>query len=31
MDPNANALNWFEIPATDIERAQGFYEGIFDM
>ncbi|MDB5287711.1 MAG: hypothetical protein JWR05_2660, partial [Mucilaginibacter sp.] len=29
--PNANALNWFEIPATDIERAQGFYEGIFDM
>jgi predicted enzyme related to lactoylglutathione lyase len=31
MDPNANALNWFEIPATDIERAQSFYEGIFDM
>jgi len=31
MDPNANALNWFEIPATDIERAQRFYEGIFDM
>lgn len=31
MDPNANALNWFEIPATDIERAQGFYEGIFDV
>jgi hypothetical protein len=31
MDPNANALNWFEIPAHDIERAQHFYEGIFDM
>ncbi len=30
MESNANALNWFEIPATDIERAQGFYEGIFD-
>jgi len=21
-----NALNWFEIPATDIDRAAGFYE-----
>ena len=21
-----NALNWFEIPATDLGRAQGFYE-----
>jgi uncharacterized protein len=21
-----NALNWFEIPATDMDRAQGFYE-----
>jgi predicted enzyme related to lactoylglutathione lyase len=31
MDPNANALNWFEIPAIDIKRAQGFYEGIFDI
>lgn len=31
MDPNANALNWFEIPATDIERAKGFYEGIFNI
>jgi predicted enzyme related to lactoylglutathione lyase len=31
MDPNANAINWFEIPAIDIQRAQGFYEGIFDI
>ena len=31
MDSNANALNWFEIPAVDIERAQEFYEGIFDI
>lgn len=25
-----NALNWFEIPATDIERAAKFYGTIFD-
>jgi predicted enzyme related to lactoylglutathione lyase len=31
MDSNANALNWFEISVEDIERAQDFYEGIFDM
>nr|WP_294947154.1 VOC family protein [uncultured Mucilaginibacter sp.] len=31
MDRNANALNWFEIPAVEIERAKTFYEGIFDM
>jgi predicted enzyme related to lactoylglutathione lyase len=31
METNANALNWFEIPVADIERAQEFYEGIFDM
>ena len=30
MESNANALNWFEIPVEDIERAQEFYEGIFD-
>jgi predicted enzyme related to lactoylglutathione lyase len=29
MDTNANALNWFEIPATDIARAQKFYETVF--
>jgi len=26
---NVNALNWFEIPATDINRAKAFYERIF--
>lgn len=29
MDKNSNTLNWFEIPATDISRAQKFYETIF--
>src|SRR5437016_5151121 len=29
MDKNTNSLNWFEIPATDISRAQKFYENIF--
>jgi uncharacterized protein len=31
MDKNSNSLNWFEIPATDITRAQSFYENIFDV
>ncbi|HTH81855.1 MAG TPA: VOC family protein [Mucilaginibacter sp.] len=31
MESNANALNWFEISVDDLERAQGFYEEIFDM
>lgn len=26
-----NAISWFEIPATDIDRAQRFYEQIFEM
>lgn len=26
-----NAISWFEIPTTDIERAQRFYEAIFDI
>lgn len=26
-----NALNWFEIPTTDLERAQKFYEALFGM
>ena len=29
MENNANALNWFEIPATDINRAKTFYDTIF--
>ena len=31
MDTNANAINWFEIPATDIDRATKFYEAIFSI
>ncbi len=31
MDGKANALNWFEIPATDISRAQKFYESVFNI
>jgi predicted enzyme related to lactoylglutathione lyase len=31
MESNANALNWFEMPVTDLKRAQDFYEGIFNM
>ena len=26
-----NAINWFEIPVSDLERAQKFYETIFGM
>jgi predicted enzyme related to lactoylglutathione lyase len=25
-----NAISWFEIPSTDLDRAQKFYETIFD-
>ena len=25
----ANAVNWFEIPATDLDRAKNFYETVF--
>ena len=31
MDQNTNALNWFEIPATDIQRSKKFYETIFEI
>ena len=31
MNENTNALNWFEIPATNIQRAAKFYEAIFDI
>jgi len=30
MQANENALNWFEIPANDVNRAQKFYETILD-
>jgi hypothetical protein len=26
-----SAISWFEIPATDLERAQAFYEAIFQI
>ena len=29
--PFKNAISWFEIPATDLDRAQKFYETIFSM
>ena len=29
MDSNANSLNWFEIPVTDMNRAKKFYEAVF--
>jgi hypothetical protein len=31
MSSKTNALNWFEIPATDISRAKNFYESIFEI
>jgi uncharacterized protein len=27
---NQHAINWFEIPVTDFDRAKKFYENIFD-
>jgi len=26
-----NALNWFEIPVTDVTRAKKFYETVFEI
>lgn len=31
MDAQSNNLNWFEIPALDIDRAKKFYETIFEI
>jgi len=31
LSATTNALNWFEIPATDAARAKKFYETIFDI
>jgi predicted enzyme related to lactoylglutathione lyase len=31
MSSDTNAINWFEIPATDISRAKKFYENIFEI
>ena len=31
LGPGTNALNWFEIPVTDVARAKQFYETVFDI
>lgn len=31
ISANTNALNWFEIPVTDLARAKKFYETILDI
>lgn len=31
MNNSTNSLNWFEIPAKDIERSKKFYETIFEI
>ncbi len=31
LNENTNAINWFEIPMTNTERAKKFYETIFDI
>lgn len=31
MNATENAINWFEIPVADLERAKKFYEAIFEM
>jgi uncharacterized protein len=31
METNANAINWFEIPASDFNRAKSFYENAFNI
>ena len=31
MEATTNSLNWFEIPATDIDRSQKFFEAVFDL
>ena len=31
LSASTNALNWFEIPVTDVARAKAFYESIFDI
>lgn len=31
LSASTNAINWFEIPATDAKRAKKFYEALFDI
>ena len=30
MTAKTNPVNWFEIPTSDLNRAKGFYESVFD-
>ena len=30
MEPTTNAINWFEIPVDEFDRAKAFYSRIFD-
>jgi uncharacterized protein len=31
MSESTNAINWFEIPVSDMQRAKKFYETLFDI
>lgn len=31
LSKDTNALNWFEIPAADLDRAKRFYEAVFQI
>ncbi len=31
MDGNVNAINWFEVPVSEMDRAKTFYETVFDI
>lgn len=31
MDASTHAINWFEIPMTEVARAKAFYEQVFDI
>ncbi|AWI26758.1 VOC family protein [Flavobacterium pallidum] len=31
LSETTNALNWFEIPVTDVQRAKSFYEKLFEI
>ncbi len=31
LSQNTNAINWFEIPVTDLARAKKFYEALFEI
>jgi len=31
MNENVNAINWFEVPVSEMDRAKTFYETVFDI